>query len=308
MSMTFPQILPRLVLWAALCVGAVAAPAQQQEVRTTLLEGQGGADDSLSDILAPGEGHDYIFSANAGTRLTLSLKTDAAGLRFAIEPPMAYSDFPAIDPSDRSFNMILEAGGGYRVSIRFAADTTGAEPADYVLEFSLSTDTPDRRLVRTSGAALNMRDAPSTSGRIVSRLPNGATVELLECNDARRPWCRVRLPDGGFGGGPEGWVAGAFLADPPTALDPPPPDTRDVLDCYVGDAHPDPCPYTIQRTGDGSGSLSIDLPDGSSRSVSFANGTPIPPDGFRLEATDREFFVSDRILAFAIPRAILNAD
>jgi uncharacterized protein YgiM (DUF1202 family) len=56
---------------------------------------------------------------------------------------------------------------------------------------------------------LNVRSGPGAEHPIVGRLANGEQVRVLEEAEG---WKRVR-PDAG---GPEGWVAGEFLRNPPT--------------------------------------------------------------------------------------------
>ncbi|WP_082677607.1 SH3 domain-containing protein [Ruegeria profundi] len=59
------------------------------------------------------------------------------------------------------------------------------------------------------GDTLNVRSGPSTSNRVVARVPNGYVMRNLGCVQRSQRWCEVEAPDGGF----EGWVAGRFLRE-----------------------------------------------------------------------------------------------
>ena len=216
-------------------------------------------------------------------------------------------------PDLNRFSGALPLSGEYSVSVYLYRNAArNGEVSDYTLEVSITGETgeivqgdfadglqggPDYWAVETGGGTLNMRQEPSAGAGIVTRLVNGTPLRNLGCRmvEARR-WCRVAtLSDPGF----DGWVAGDFLiegsgegaATQLPDLIPVPAGNEDVLvpgtDYHAtgqvqcarnADAPDQSCDFGVKRQGNGTGAVTIEWPEGGSRTIFFQGGTAVSYD------------------------------
>ncbi len=211
------------------------------------------------------------------------------------------------------FSGPLPVSGEYVVSVYLYRNAARrGEVADYTLDISVAGETgaivqgdfadglqggPDYWAVQTDGGVLNLRDSASTEAPVITTLGNGTPLRNLGCRMAEGGrWCRVAtLSDPGF----EGWVAGDFLVEgsgegvamhlpdmipvgtgsedalvPGTEY-----SATGSLDCVRdADAQQQSCAFGVVREGNGTGSVTIEWPDGDSRTIFFKGGTAISYD------------------------------
>jgi len=147
--------------------------------------------------------------------------------------------------------------------------------------------------------ALNLREQPSTSARIVATYSPGTILDNLGCRRVDgRFWCDVQQ----LGGGPRGYVAAEFLKpaispDGSVARGPDDSalragqgefDARGPLPCaqYVGQTM-GVCQFGVARAGGGYATVVVTKPDGRTRAIFFRMGKPIGAD--TSEADPGEF-------------------
>ncbi|MGA9252111.1 MAG: SH3 domain-containing protein [Roseobacter sp.] len=229
-------------------------------------------------------------------------------------------------PDLNRFSGPLPVSGEYSVSVYLYRNAARrGETSDYTLDFSITGETgeivqgdfadglqggPDYWAVRTSGGTLNLRESASAGAGLVTRLANGTPLRNLGCRMAEgRRWCRVAtLSDPGF----EGWVAGDFLVEgsgqgAATQLPdmiPVPADSEDAVvpgtayhatgsvECVRrADAVAQSCAFGVTRQGNGTGAVTIEWPEGGSRTIFFEAGTPVSYDQSQADR-GREMTVS----------------
>jgi hypothetical protein len=134
---------------------------------------------------------------------------------------------------------------------------------------------------------LNLREAPSTEGRVITRFAPGSVLDNLGCQRAGgRVWCDVQP----LGGGPRGYVAATFLQpavapDGRVATGPDDSalragqgafDATGQVACAPSPSQPmTQCAFGVARAGGGYATVVITKPDGSTRAIYFRLGTPI---------------------------------
>jgi hypothetical protein len=140
-------------------------------------------------------------------------------------------------------------------------------------------------------ATLNLREAPSTSSRILARCRPGAILDNLGgCRrDQGRTWCDVQR----LGGGPRGYVAaeylrGAVSPDGSVAMGPDDSasragqgrfDASGSLPCaFAAGQGTGPCEFGVARAGGGYATVVVRKPDGRTRTIYFRMGRPIGAD------------------------------
>jgi hypothetical protein len=138
--------------------------------------------------------------------------------------------------------------------------------------------------------ALNLREQPSTTARIVASYGPGAVLDNLGClHAAGRPWCDVQQ----LGGGPRGYVSAAFLkpaVSPDGSVATGPDDTalragQGQFDA-IGNIHcaqslgqpMTQCEFGVARAGGGYATVVLKKPDGRTRAIYFRMGKPIGAD------------------------------
>jgi hypothetical protein len=226
-------------------------------------------------------------------------------------------------PDVNVFDGVLPASGVYSVSVYLYRNAARrGETASYRLDIAITGETgaivqgdfadglqggPDFWEVRLSDpvGSLNVHSGPSTGTPTIGRFPNTAVLRNLGCrmNEGRR-WCQVEAT---ASGGITGWVAGEFLAESagggvatqlpdmipvpggsPDALVPGTPyHATGTLPCVrSADAPMQQCEFGVvrQSPGSGTGSVTIDWPDGGSRVIFFEAGTPVSYDESEADA------------------------
>lgn len=212
------------------------------------------------------------------------------------------------------FSGPLPLSGEYAISVFLYRNAARrGEVSDYTLDISITGETgaivqgdyadglqggPDFWEVQTDGGMLNLHDSASIGAPVIGRAETGQVLRNLGCrmNEGRR-WCRVAT----FGDpGTEGWAAGDFLVESgyvegtDTQLpDRVPVETggQDALvpgteyhatgtvDCVRNaDAPQQSCNFGVVREGNGTGRVTIEWPDGGSRTILFEGGTAISYD------------------------------
>lgn len=165
---------------------------------------------------------------------------------------------------------------------------------------------------------LNLRATPSGTGMRVGRLPAGAMVRNLGCEEAGGYiWCKVAdMRDPGV----EGWAAGRYLVgeslgdvglslaepeparlgpleDPAARLPPevaallsePDVDATAIIPCAREVGEPmSLCAAKVRRTGDGAAEVTVTWADGSSRTLHFRNGEAEGSDSRDVLSVTRE--------------------
>lgn len=138
--------------------------------------------------------------------------------------------------------------------------------------------------------ALNLREQPSTSARILATYRPGTILDNLGCERAQgRAWCDVQQ----LGGGPRGYVTAAYLRpaispDGSAAMGPDDSalragqgqfDATGPLPCAFAAGQPvGQCEFGVARAGGGYATVVIKKPDGRTRAIFFRMGRPIGAD------------------------------
>lgn len=139
-------------------------------------------------------------------------------------------------------------------------------------------------------SALNLRENPSTKSKIVAKLVPGKILDNLGCQLVDgQVWCDVQP----LGGGPRGYVVGAFLkpaVSPDGSVATGPDDSalragQDEFDatgpipCARWRGQPmGQCEFGVARAGGGYATVVIKHPNGFSRAIFFRMGKPIGAD------------------------------
>jgi len=138
--------------------------------------------------------------------------------------------------------------------------------------------------------ALNLREQPSTTARVLARYAPGTILDNLGCQSAQgRGWCDVQ----GFGGGPRGYVAAEYLRpaispDGSAAMGPDDSalragqgrfDASGPLPCAFAAGQPmGQCEFGVARAGGGYATVVVKKPNGRTRAIFFRMGRPIGAD------------------------------
>lgn len=138
--------------------------------------------------------------------------------------------------------------------------------------------------------ALNLREQPSISAKIITRYQSGTIIDNLGCLQAEgRIWCDVQQ----LGGGPRGYIAAAFLnpaVSPDGSVATGPDDSAlragqgkfdatGNIPCAQSVGQPMvQCEFSVARSGGGYATVVIRKPDGKSRAIFFRMGQPIGAD------------------------------
>jgi len=138
--------------------------------------------------------------------------------------------------------------------------------------------------------ALNLREQPTTSARILGTYRMGTILDNLGCQRAGgRTWCDVQP----LGGGPRGYVAAEYLRpaispDGSAAMGPDDSslragqgrfDATGPLPCAFAPGQPmGQCEFGVARAGGGYATVVIKKPDGRTRAIYFRMGRAIGAD------------------------------
>lgn len=210
----------------------------------------------------------------------------------------------------RTFARLRHASPRLAVGLILASALgTGGEPAAAQDREARGSEIPaspedggPRRWAVAVEGALNLRDGPSVSARIVDRLKPGDVLSNLGCETgADRVWCYVQR----FRGGPVGYAASAFLepaVDPSGEVLYGPDDApmRAALEDFdatgsiaCGRTATEPtlsCGFGVARARGGDATVVATFPDGFRRTLFFTRGEFMSADaseaggGFDTEA------------------------
>ena len=138
--------------------------------------------------------------------------------------------------------------------------------------------------------ALNLREQPTITARIVASYAPGTILDNLGCQHAEgRIWCDVQQ----LGGGPRGYVAAEFLkpaVSPDGSVATGPDDSAlragqgdfdatGQIPCAQYSGQPmTECEFGVARAGGGYATVVIKKPDGRTRAIFFRMGKPIGAD------------------------------
>jgi heat shock protein HslJ len=145
--------------------------------------------------------------------------------------------------------------------------------------------------------ALNLREKPSTTARVVAGYAPGTILDNLGCQRAEgRIWCDVQQ----LGGGPRGYVAAEFLrpaVSPDGSVATGPDDSalragqgkfdatgRVPCAQFAGQPMTE-CEFSVARSGGGYATVVIEKPDGRTRAIFFRMGKPIGADTSEADRT-----------------------
>lgn len=293
-------------LVAALLV-ASGAHGQDAPRREQVHFAPGATGTSLSDRIVGRDSVVYQIGAEAGQRMTITLKPDNAATYFNVYAPgsgpgdqaLAVSELTGpMVPEMNRFDGVLPASGTYSVSVYLYRNAARrGEASAYTLDIAISGKTgatvqgdyadglqggPDFWRVTAAGG-LNLRSGPSSGASVIGKLPDGGALRNLGCRMAEgRRWCHVAtLADPGA----EGWAAGDFLVEgdgtaAPGAADALVPGTAfhatGSVDCYAAPgAAKQMCDFGVIREGNGTGTVQVTLPGGPSRAIFYDGGLPV---------------------------------
>jgi hypothetical protein len=302
-----------LSLSLALLAPATVALAQV-DIRTEEVRFAAGATGAtIRDRIKGDEMVLFRIGAEAGQRMQIRLTTDNGANYFNLYEPGRGPGDEALatgtitgpmTPDLNVFDGVLPASGVYSVSVwLYRSAARRGETANFTLDISITGATgavvqgdfadglqggPDFWEVTLSdpNGTLNLHEGPSTGSPTIGRLPAGATLRNLGCRMAEgRRWCNVRAT---APGGMTGWVAGDFLAESSgsaTDGDATVPGTgynaTGTLPCVrSADAPMQDCAFGVTRdgAGTGTGTVTIDWPEGGGRVIYFEAGTPVSFD------------------------------
>ena len=139
--------------------------------------------------------------------------------------------------------------------------------------------------------ALNLREEPATTARVVASYPAGTIFDNLGCRRAAdgRIWCDVQK----LGGGPRGYAAAEFLRpavspDGSARMGPDDSalragegkfDANGKIPCAQHRGQPmGQCDFGVARAGGGYATVVVTLSDGRTRAIFFRMGIPMGAD------------------------------
>jgi heat shock protein HslJ len=301
-----------LALWAAqgLAAGDAASSVPLAGTQWRLVEFQ--SMDDTQGIARPNKGTVYSMWLHGDGTVTMQLNcnratgtwsarpgSEATSGQFEFGPLAATSALcppPSMDESivaqsgyirsyllkDDRFYLSLMADGGIYV---WARETRASSTVD-------AAAAPENGGPRNWEVvrALNLREQPSTSARILATYRQGTVLDNLGCQRARdRAWCDVQQ----LGGGPRGYVAAEHLRpaispDGSAAMGSDDSalragqgqfDATGPLLCAFAAGQPmGQCEFGVARAGGGYATVVIRKPDGRTRAIFFRMGRPIGAD------------------------------
>jgi hypothetical protein len=170
------------------------------------------------------------------------------------------------------------------------AQATATAAADTGVPTAPENGGPRNWQVMGVTGALNLREEPATTARVVASYPAGTILDNLGCRRAAgRVWCDVQK----LGGGPRGYAAAEFLTP---ALSPDGSartgsddsalragegrfDANGKIPCARHKGQPmGQCDFGVARAGGGYATVVVTLFDGRKRMIFFRMGIPIGAD------------------------------
>ncbi len=222
-----------VVIAALLLAPAASLAARADGVTVSRLRFEPGASSTVvRGRIAGYDVRNYVVSARAGQRMTVTFATRNLSASFNVLPPGSSEAIFIGSSAGNSFTGRLDRSGDYVVSVGLmrSAARRGAV-ADYTLKVAVTgshepwrdppahdfadglTGGPDEwRVVGVPpGDFLNIRSKPFSNAPVLARVPNGTRLANGGCRivDAAR-WCMVDLRGGS---GISGWASGRYLRE-----------------------------------------------------------------------------------------------
>ena len=241
------------VAMLVMCVIAATSvvQAQDRDYRKEVIRfSPGNAGATVRDQLRGFELVDYIVRARSGQRLGVVLRASNPSTYFNILEP-GERDVAIYNSSSarNSYSDVLRRDGEYRIRVYLIrAAARRGERTEYTLSVDMTgagTDRPPSsgrppqqetywEVYVANGPHLNIRERPSYSARVATRLNNGTVVRSRTCEtyDGRR-WCEIARADNGA---LLGWADARFLrhSGPPHGQPPSqPPGQASYWEVYV---------------------------------------------------------------------------
>jgi hypothetical protein len=288
-----------LVAALALTLAPLALAAQERTERVSFAAGASSA--TLGGRITGDETVLYVAGASAGQTMSVRLSGSTSAYFNIYAPGTGPGDaalaIGELLPEVNVFSDVLPESGDYQISVFLVrAVARRGESADYTLDIAIGDTAaapggdvadglsggPDYWEVAVSGS-LNVRDAPSTSAKVLVAYLPGTVVRNLGCEEAEgRRWCRIEAPDGAL----QGWVAGQFLREAAApagattdALVPGTPfNATGEIACTLAGGAAASCPFGVIRKGGGAATVVVTLPDGTARSLEFAADGSVTSD------------------------------
>lgn len=302
-----------LALWAglALAAGTAGATAPLAGTQWRLVEFQ-STDDDRQGVTHPSAGSLYTMWLHDDGTVTMQLNCNRATGTWSARPDSeatsgqfefgllaatrALCPPPSMDESivaqstyvrsyllkDGRLYLSLMADGGIYVWAR-----NGGTPPTAVVPAAPENGGPRNWEVTR---ALNLREHPSTSARILATYRPGTILDNLGCQQPQdRYWCDVQR----LGGGPRGYAAAEYLRpaispDGSAAMGPDDSalragqgkfDASGPLPCAFAVGQPmEQCEFGVARAGGGYATVVVKKPDGRTRAIFFSMGRPIGAD------------------------------
>jgi len=291
----------RCVMLAVLFIGCLNSPLlaadKTQEVK--FAAGQSAA--TIKGSLKGYDTNSYLLVAQAGQTMSIQLKPSNLACYFNVMEPNADSAVFIGSTSGFGYSGALRVSGQQRVDVylmRSAARRN--EVCSYSISFAITdggaaaeqasqsdfadglAGGPDYWEVAgvPAGDTLNVRSDPSTSGRVILELDNGAVLRNMGCKiTGSTRWCQVQLTGDSDA---VGWVAGRYLreasGDAQAAArqgsDALVPGTNfhatGAMPCtFKGDAAVNTCAFGVVREGNGVATVTVMFPFGFVRTLRF---------------------------------------
>jgi Bacterial SH3 domain len=305
-----PVVAAILILLASGFPAARASDIRSEAVRFE----PGTSSTVINGSIVGRESVSYTIGAEAGQLMTVRLNASNTATYFNVYAPgrgpgdeaLAVSEITGpMTPETNTFSAPLPTSGVYTINVYLYRNAARrGDRSDY----SLSIQIPPRDAASLSqpvqndfadglaggpdfwevtgvsaGDQLNVRQEPSTAGRVVARVDNGRVLRNRGCRmSGGQRWCEVEAADEA---GLRGWVAGRFLREssytagsegtndalvPGTGF-----NATGPLPCARSRGQPmGQCTFGVKRDGKGGGSITVFWPDGGNRVIFFENNTP----------------------------------
>jgi hypothetical protein len=316
-------------------LSAITQIAEARDIRTEHVRfPPGSSGTTIKDRIVGYQSVSYIVGAEAGQTMTIVLKPSNGATYFNVYPPGKGPGDDALanssmTPDLNRFKGQLSVSGNYTISVYMMRSAARRkERSNYTLDIAILAQSgnvvspvvtndyadglqggPDFWKVKGIGAGdqLDLRDTPSASGRILTRLSDGAVLRNKGCRMAEgQRWCAVELADNPA---VSGWVSGMYLSESAYAgaerqdtmvrgsefhasQDALVPGTKfhatGEIPCARGAGQPfTNCNFGVVRKGDRSGYIRIFWPDGGNRVIYFENGAPKDYDKSEADRGER---------------------
>lgn len=208
-------------------LGTVATPASAQTASERISFPRGKTGTVITDQIRGYETAEYVLDVSAGQRVTVGMRTSNSSSYFNVTAPGASeATFNGAIDGD-SFDTVIPSSGSYRITVYLMRNAARRnETARYSLSVkALGKPMPPPQDDYADGLSggpdwwqvdgvayndtLNIRNQPSTRGRVVAQMRNGEPLRNLGCRmTSGQRWCRVETRRGVVG-----WANGRFLRE-----------------------------------------------------------------------------------------------